>query len=70
MQKEPTVFAVAIGCEQLLLHNMRVSSVYIAGGFHMSPQSTVPFTLKVLIHGLKKKQTRRKRKQENDLFVF
>lgn len=71
MQKEPTVFAVAIGCEQLLLHNMRVSSVYIAGGFHMSPHSTVPFTLKVLIHGLKKKQTNTKeRKQENDLFVF
>lgn len=56
MQKEPTVFAVAIGCEQLLLHNRRVSSVYIAGGFHMSPHSTVPFALNVLIHGLEQQK--------------
>lgn len=54
MQKEPRVVAVAIGCKQLSLHNRCVSSVCIAGGFHVSPHSTVPLTSKALIHGLKK----------------
>lgn len=70
MQKEPTVFAVAIGCEQLLLHNRRVSSVYIAGGFHMSPRSTVPFTLKVLIHGLKKTKTKENETRKRLVCIF
>lgn len=70
MQKEPTVFAMAIGCEQLLLHNRRVSSVYIAGGFHMSPHSTVPFTLKVLIHGLKKTKTKENETRKRLVCIF
>lgn len=64
MQKEPTVFAVAIGCEQLLLHNMRVSSVYIAGGFHVTTlnsaihiKSSYPWTKNT---NTKEKETRKR----------